>query len=144
VIEVKRAVVHVITQLLRSLLERIANLDGKIAEAARAHPDFFIFQSLLRAETALAPCLLAAFRLTTGSLRQRRRGAETQWDRTGDGDQWDKEMGAFPLGPCQVSAAEFSRMGGTPHCGNRFGPATIASNSPSGERTPCYSVRLGL
>jgi transposase len=46
VIEAKRAVVQVIAQLLRTLLEGIATLDRKIAEAAEAHPDFFIFQSL--------------------------------------------------------------------------------------------------
>jgi hypothetical protein len=40
VIEAKQAVVQVIAQLLRSLLEGIANLDRKIEEAAGAHPDF--------------------------------------------------------------------------------------------------------
>ena len=46
VIEAKGAVVQVIAQLLRNLLEGIANLDRKIEEATGAHPDFFIFQSL--------------------------------------------------------------------------------------------------
>jgi hypothetical protein len=45
VIEAKRTVVQVIAQLLRTLLEGIATLDRKIAEAAEAHPDFFIFQA---------------------------------------------------------------------------------------------------
>ena len=45
VIEAKRLVVQVIARLLRTLLEGIATLDSKIAEAAEAHPDFFIFQS---------------------------------------------------------------------------------------------------
>ena len=45
-IEAKRTVVQVIAQLLRILLEGIATLDRKIAEAAEVHPDFFIFQSL--------------------------------------------------------------------------------------------------
>ena len=48
-----------IAQLLR-LLEGIANLDRKIEEAAGAHPDFFIFQSLPGAGAALAPRLWAA------------------------------------------------------------------------------------
>jgi transposase len=60
VIEAKRTVVQVIAQLLRTLLEGIATLDRKIAEAAEAHPDFFIFQSLPGAGAALAPRLLAA------------------------------------------------------------------------------------
>src|SRR5260370_358846 len=46
VIEAKRMVVQVIARLLRTLLEGIAALDDKITEAAEAHPDFFIFQSL--------------------------------------------------------------------------------------------------
>src|SRR5499427_9532188 len=66
-IEAKQVVVQVIAQLLRSLLEGIANLDRKIEEAAGAHPDFFIFQSLPGAGAALAPRLLAAF----GSQRDR-------------------------------------------------------------------------
>ena len=60
VIEAKRTVVQVIAGLLRTLLEGIATLDRKIAEAAQAHPDFFIFQSLPGAGAALAPRLLAA------------------------------------------------------------------------------------
>jgi hypothetical protein len=67
VIEAKRMVVQVIAQLLRTLLEGIATLDRKIAEAAEAHPDFFIFQSLPGAGAALAPRLLAAL----GSQRDR-------------------------------------------------------------------------
>jgi hypothetical protein len=67
VIEAERAVVQVIAQLMRSLLEGTANLDRKIAEAAGAHPDFFIFQSLPAAGAALAPRLLAAL----GSQRDR-------------------------------------------------------------------------
>ena len=46
VIEAKRTVVQVIAQLLRTLPEGIAVLKRKIAEAAEAYLDFFIFQSL--------------------------------------------------------------------------------------------------
>jgi hypothetical protein len=67
VIEAKRTVVQVIAQMLRTLREGIATLDRKIAEAAEAHPDFFIFQSLPGAGAALAPRLLAAL----GSQRDR-------------------------------------------------------------------------
>src|SRR5499427_6139441 len=67
VIEAKRTVVQVIAQLVRTLLDGIATLDGKIAEAAEAHSDFFIFQSLPGAGAALAPRLLAAM----GSQRDR-------------------------------------------------------------------------
>ncbi len=67
VIEAKSAVVKVSAQLIRSLVRGIADLDRKIEEAAAAHPDFFIFDSLPGAGTALAPRLLAAF----GSRRER-------------------------------------------------------------------------
>jgi len=65
--EAKSAVVKVIVQLIRSLLQGIAELDRKIAEAAAVHPDFFIFESLPGAGAVMAPRLLAAF----GSQRDR-------------------------------------------------------------------------
>ena len=67
VTEAKSAVVKVIVQLIRSLLQGIAELDRKIAEAAAVHPDFFIFESLPGAGAVMAPRLLAAF----GSQRDR-------------------------------------------------------------------------
>jgi transposase len=71
VIEAKSAAVKVIVQLIRILLEGIADLDERIEETAIAHPDFFIFKSLPGAGPALAPRLLAAF----GSQRERYRNA---------------------------------------------------------------------
>jgi transposase len=71
VIEAKSAAVKVIVQLIRILLEGIADLDERIEEAAATHPDFFIFKSLPGAGPALAPRLLAAF----GSQRERYRNA---------------------------------------------------------------------
>jgi hypothetical protein len=70
-IEAKSAAVKVIVQLIRILLEGIADLDERIEEAGAAHPDFFIFKSLPGAGPALAPRLLAAF----GSQRERYRNA---------------------------------------------------------------------
>src|ERR1700737_1330027 len=67
VIEAKSTVVKVIVQLIRSLVQGIADLDEKIEEAAAAHPDFFIFESLPRAGAVIAPRWLAAF----GSQRER-------------------------------------------------------------------------
>jgi transposase len=67
VVEAKSTVVKVMAQLIRSLVQGIAELDRRIEEAAAAHPDFFIFDSLPGAGAALAPRLLAAF----GSQRER-------------------------------------------------------------------------
>jgi len=118
---------------LRSLLEGIANLDRKIEEAAGAHPDFFIFESLPGAGAALAPRLLAAL----GSQRGRYGSADEiqkhSGDRTGDGDEWEEEMGAFPLGLRQVSAAKFSRMRGTLHCAFGVGPRLLPATAPAGQ-----------
>ena len=82
-LEAKRAMVQVNAQLLRTLLEGIANLDSKIEEAASAHPDFFIFESLPGAGSALAPRLLAAF----GSQR----------DRYGSAEEVQKHSGIAPV-----------------------------------------------
>ena len=67
VIEATSTLVKVVVQVIRSLVEGIANLDEKVEEAAAAHPDFFIFDSLPGAGATLAPRLLAAF----GSQRER-------------------------------------------------------------------------
>jgi len=61
VIEAKSTVVKVMVQLIRSLLQGIAELDRKIEESAAEHPDFFIFESLPGAGAVMAPRLLAAF-----------------------------------------------------------------------------------
>ena len=93
---------------------------------------------------SVGAALVGGLRLTTGSLRERRRGAETQWDRTGDGDEWEEEMGAFPLGLCQVSAAKFSRMGGTLDCAVDVGPRLLPATTRAGQRPPCCGASLGL
>jgi hypothetical protein len=55
-------------QLLRILLEGIANLDSKIEEAASAHPDFFIFESLPRSGQRVGAALVGGVWLPTRSL----------------------------------------------------------------------------
>jgi len=72
VIEAKSAAVKVNAQVIRSLVRGIGDLDRKIEEAAAAHPDFFIFESLPGAGAVLAPRLLATF----GSQRERYASAE--------------------------------------------------------------------
>jgi Transposase IS116/IS110/IS902 family./Transposase. len=79
VIEAKSMVVKVSVQLIRSLLEGIADLDEKIEEAAAVHPDFFIFDSLPGAGAVMAPRLLAAF----GSQRERYGSADEVQTYTG-------------------------------------------------------------
>ena len=79
VIEAKSMVVKVSVQLIRSLLEGIADLDEKIEEAAAGHPDFFIFDSLPGAGAVMAPRLLAAF----GSQRERYGSADEVQTYTG-------------------------------------------------------------
>src|SRR5437588_3740552 len=72
VVEAKVAVVKVSVQLIQVLHEGIEGLNRQIQEAAEAHPDFFIFDSLPGAGAVMAPRLLAAF----GSQRERYESAE--------------------------------------------------------------------
>ena len=71
VVEAKVAVVKVSVQLIQDLHEGIEGLNRQIQEAAEAHPDFFIFDSLPGAGAVMAPRLLAAF----GSQRERYQNA---------------------------------------------------------------------
>jgi transposase len=75
VVEAKVAVVKVLVQMIQVLHQGIEDFDRQIQEAAEAHPDFFIFESLPGAGAVMAPRLLAAF----GSQRERfRNAAEVQ------------------------------------------------------------------
>lgn len=67
VVETKVAVVKVLVALLPVLNAGIEEFNRQIQEAAEAHPDFFIFDSLPGAGAVMAPRLLAAF----GSQRER-------------------------------------------------------------------------
>lgn len=67
VVTAKMQAVKVSVQLIQVLREGIQALDRQIQEAAEAHPDFFIFDSLPGAGPVMAPRLLAAF----GSQRDR-------------------------------------------------------------------------
>jgi len=71
VVEAKVAVVRVLVQMIQVLREGTEGLNQQIQEAAEAHPDFFIFESLPGAGAAMAPRLLAAF----GSQRERYQNA---------------------------------------------------------------------
>jgi hypothetical protein len=140
VIEAKQTVVQVIAQLLRNLMEGIATLDRKIAEAAEVHPDYFIFQSLPGAGAALAPRLLAAL----GSQRDRGRGTEIQRDSAGNGEEREEEMGALPLGVFQILATEFSRMGGTLDRAVGLGACLLPATARAGQGTPCRGEGVSL
>lgn len=72
VVAAKVQAVKVCVQLIHILREGIKAMDQQIQEAAEAHPDFFIFDSLPGAGPVMAPRLLAAF----GSQRERFQNAE--------------------------------------------------------------------
>ena len=67
VMEAKATAVQVSARLILVLLEGIKDLERRIEEAAAAHPDFFIFDSLPGAGLVMAPRLLGVF----GSQRER-------------------------------------------------------------------------
>ena len=145
VIEAKSAVVKVIAQLIRSSRRKaLQSLDRKIEEAAAAHPDFFIFDSLPGAGPVMAPRLLAAF----GSQRERYGSAQevqtVQWDRAGDGKEREKEVGTFSLGLSEVSAAELSRVGRALDCALAVGASLLPAAAATWQGAPRGGAGIGL
>ncbi len=136
VIEAKSAVVKVSAQVIRSLVRGIADLDRKIEEAAAAHPDFFIFESLPGAGAALAPRLLAAF----GSQRERYANAAEVQAYSGIAPvtetEWEKEVGTFSLGLSEVSCGRaFTSGRGIPLLTRSGREATISSSGSEARGT---------
>lgn len=67
VIQAQAVMVQVLARMLVVVVEGVRQLDERIEQAANAHPDFFLFDSLPGAGAVMAPRLLAAF----GSQRDR-------------------------------------------------------------------------
>jgi hypothetical protein len=144
VIEVKSAVVKVIVQLIRSLLQGIAELDGKIEEAAVVHPDFFIFASLPGAGAVLAPRLLAAFgsqrdRYSCADEVQTYSGIAPVTERSGK-RKWVHFRWACP----KFSAAELSRMGRTLDFAIGMGTGLLPATTRPGPRPPRSGASVGF
>src|SRR3984893_6158114 len=144
VIEAKSTVVQVIVQLIRSLVQGVADLDEKIEEAAAAHPDFFIFDSLARSGCGDGPAFVGGVWLATRALGQRRGSANVHRDRAGAGEQTEKEVGSFPLGLPEVSAPKFSRMGRSLHRALGVGTKLLPATTQPGPGPPCGGASVGL
>lgn len=71
IVQTQASVVPILVQLLGKLREGIEKLDGQIAQAAAAHPDYYLFEGLPGAGRVMAPRLLAAM----GSQRDRYQSA---------------------------------------------------------------------
>lgn len=67
VIQPHALAVRTMAKMLREAIAGVHELDRRIEQAASAHPDFFLFDSLPGAGAVMAPRLLAAF----GSQRER-------------------------------------------------------------------------
>jgi len=144
VIEAKSAAVKVSAQVIRSLVRGIADLDRKIEEAAAAHPDFFIFESLPESGGGAGAPLVGGIWLAAGTLHQRRGSANLQWDRAGDETEWEKEVGTFSLGLSEVFAAELSRMGRSFHRPLAVGAQLLSTAAGAGQGAPRRGARFGL
>ena len=144
VIEAKSAAVKVIVQLIRILLEGIADLDRKIEEAAAAHPDFFIFKSLPGAGPALAPRLLAAF----GSQRERYRNAGEVQTYSGIAPVMErsgkKKWVHFRWACAEVSAADLSRVGRALDYAVAVGTVLLRATAPTGQGAPRRGAGVGI
>ena len=144
VIEAKSTVVKVIAQLIRILVQGIAELDRKIEEETAAHPDFFIFDSLPGAGPALAPRLLWAFdsqRARYGSAQevQAYSGIAPVIERSGK-----KEVDTFPLGGPEVSATKLPRVGWALDYAVAVGTRLLRATTPTGQGAPCRSAGTGI
>jgi transposase len=133
VIEAKGMVVKVIVQVIPCLVQGIADLDKKIEEAAAAHPDFFIFDSLPGAGAVLAPRLLAVF----GSKRERYDSARELQCYSGITPVTEKSgkmNGSIFAGPApSFYAKAFTNGRGTPSR-TRCGHEAITNNCAAGAR----------
>jgi hypothetical protein len=108
VIEAKSAAVRVIVRLVRVLGEGIEDLDRQIEEAAAAHPDFFIFNSLPGAGPSDGSALVGNIWLSTGTLSECGRASVLQRNGPTDRIQREKEVGTFSLGLPKVPTAKLS------------------------------------
>ena len=113
VIEAKGMVVQVIARVLRTLLEGIAALDGKITEAAEAHPRFFHFPIISGSRSSVG----ATFVGGTGLKRDRYASAEEVQKYSGIAPVTErsgkKKWVHFRWACPKFLRREFSRMGGT-------------------------------
>jgi len=92
---------------------------------------FFHFPVVSGSRSGIGATFVGGTGLPTRSLWQCGRGTEVQRHCPGDGAQWEKEMGTFSLGVSQVSAAEFSRMGGTLDCAVGLGAGLLPATAPA-------------
>jgi transposase len=128
VIEAKSAAVRVIVRVVRILGEGIEDLDGEIEEAAAAHPDFFIFNSLPGAGPVMAPRLLAAF----GSQRERYGSADELQSFSGIAPLTEasgKRSGYIFVGPVRSFYGKAFTNGRVIRSPNRSGRARTTSNN---------------
>ncbi len=105
---------------------------------------FFHFPIIARSRGSVGAAVVGGFGLTTRSLCQRGRGAEIQRDCTSDGAEWEEEMGALSLCLSQVSAAKFSRMGGTLDCAIALGTCLLPATARSWQGAPCRGASLSF
>ena len=135
IVDSSRAVGHQVSaQLLRTLLEGIANLDRKIEEAASAHADFFIVKSLPGAGSALAPRLLAAL----GSQRDRYGSAAEVQKHSGIAPVMEKSgrrSGFISAGPARSFCGKVFTNGRDTRSRGRSGHAPTTSNSEAEAKT---------
>ena len=67
---------------------------------------------------------------------QRRGSADLQWDRPGDGEEREKEMGALPHSLPQVFTAKLSRMGGSLYRAFGVGTKLLPATTQPRQRSP--------
>jgi len=127
--------------LIHTLLQGIAELDKKIAEAGEVHPDFFIFDSLPGAGEVMAPRLLAALgsqrdRYGSAAEVQRYSGIAPITERSGK-KKWVHLRWACPK-------SKFSRMGGALNYEIDVGSRILPATARAWQRSPRRCAGLGF
>src|ERR1700737_4273729 len=105
---------------------------------------FFHLWLAARSGCGDGPAFVGGVWLATRALGQRRGSANVHGDRAGDGEQREKAVGPFPLGPREVSAPKFSRMGRSLHRALGVGTKLLPATTQPGPGPPCGGASVGL
>ena len=105
---------------------------------------FFHFSVAAGSGSSVGAAPAGRFGFATRSVWECKRGTEVQRDRSRNGAQRKKEMGALPLGVFQILAAEFSRMGGPFDRAVGLGACLLPATARAWQGTPCRREGFSL
>jgi len=145
VIDPSALVVAALLPVVAALRKGVAALDHAIEGAAAAHVDLAIFASFPGAGPVMAPRLVAAFGSLRGHFASANEIQSFQRHCTGGLTQRrDPALDSFPLGLCQVFAADLPRVRSPLHSAVCLGPRVLPTAEGQGQRASCRGPGAGL